>query len=120
MEKEREFIKPFKGMILEDHPINQKQEQRLLAAIYNENQSVKERQNEKKGSLSGPNQFDIKWLKEELEAQKRLHNRYIESARNILTEPQLQRFKKFLDAQMSMYEISVSQAISQMSDSERE
>jgi hypothetical protein len=52
----------------------------------------------------------------ELDLQKALRDRYIESAKEILSEPQLQKFKKYLDAEILQEEILVNRAKSQSVD----
>ncbi|MGD9157737.1 MAG: hypothetical protein PVG39_04980 [Desulfobacteraceae bacterium] len=88
---------------------------RLIDAIYNENQTLKEIQNENRQDRAP---MDIAYMKEELEIQKTLHSNYIDSARDILSESQLRKFRKYLDVEISRQEMMINGMESQVANRE--
>ena len=112
----RQYITDFNDSMLNSIPLEKQQEQKLITAIYNETQNFKDIQNEKMQALYGEKLSYSEQMQEELEMQKALRDRYIESAKTILSEPQLQKFKKYLDAEILQEEILVNRVKSQSVD----
>ena len=112
----RQYITDFKESMLNSIPLEKQQEQKLITAIYNETQDFKDILNERMQVLSDEKLSYSEQMQGELDLQKALRDRYIESAKEILSEPQLQKFKKYLDAEILQEEILVNRAKSQSVD----
>ena len=112
----RQYITDFKESMLNSIPLEKQQEQKLITAIYNETQDFKDILNERMQVLSDEKLSYSEQMQGELDLQKTLRDRYIESAKEILSEPQLQKFKKYLDAEILQEEILVNRAKSQSAD----
>ena len=112
----RQYITDFKDSMLNNIPLEKQQEQKLVTAIYNETQKFRDIQNEKIQGLYDEKLSYSEQMQGELELQKALRDRYIESAKEILSEPQLQKFIKYLDAEILQEEILVNRVISKSAD----
>jgi hypothetical protein len=102
---ERNYVREFRRNIMTiDNQRDKQQERSLIAAIYNEKQGFMEKNREEIQELNDENDFNIEKLKEGIELQKKLHNRFIDSSENILSESQLKELQKYLDPQISSME----------------
>lgn len=105
VDNERNYVRDFRRNIMTlDNQLDKQQEKSLVAAIYNDNQVFNESIKEKIQPLNGKEDVTIEKLKEIVELQKKLHNRYLDSAKNILSESQLMEFQKYLDVKVSSME----------------
>lgn len=119
VQAERNYISDYKNsMLTGDNQLEKQQEQRLIAALYNENQAFKKLLEEKEQILHNENLADSVKRKEYLDAWKSLYNSYTDSARDILSESQLKKFQKFLEVELSRQEMHVNTTIGNMSYSE--
>jgi peroxiredoxin len=89
-------------------PLEKKQEEQLVAAMYNDTQKMmaKQAQEFQQGKRQA-SQSQEEMMKESLEYQSTIYNMYIDSAKNILTEPQLHQFERYFDNQIYMIEKSL-------------
>lgn len=86
--------------------------QQLVAAMYNDTQELMNIQMKaiQQGELSEP-QSKEEMVKKVLEYQKMLTGMYIDSAKEILTEPQLNQFKRYFDNQITSFEKTLMERV---------
>lgn len=111
MEAERMFIDQFKrNIFFGDTKLEKQQEKELIAAMYNDrqNQGMMQKENVQELIFSG-NPLDRESMeervKENLENQKKLYSAYVESAKDILTESQMQEFETYINMRKSSLEM---------------
>lgn len=111
VEPERMFIDQFKrNMFFGDTELEKQQEKELIAAMYNDRQNyeVSQKENVEEMIFSG-NPLDRESIeervKEGLENQNKLYSSYVESAKDILTESQMQKFETYIDMRKSSLEM---------------
>ncbi len=110
VQMERNYVTDFNNsMLMRDNQLDKQQEKRLIAVIYSENQAFSEIRKDNKENV---NISPVEIMKENLEIQKILHNRYIDSAGDILSESQMHKFQKYLDEEISRSEINLNTTIS--------
>lgn len=119
VQQERMFIDQFKkNMLFGDTLLEKQQEKELIAAMYNDRQNYMEMQKARAQEFipSGGNPYDYDKeyiedrIKENFEAQKELYDAYVESAENILSESQMQKFETYIKMRKSSIEMLSSRA----------
>ncbi len=98
-----------KDPVFNDIKLEKYQEEQLVAAMYEDRQAMIPLHKEKVTQNGGyEEQSEEDKLKNSLEYQKPLYERYIESAESILSDAQLQTFKKYFDNQIYMLEKAIA------------
>ncbi len=115
-ERERSFIRNFKKM-LGDEELDKAQERELISLMYDdrlaseEEQRKKAMQNAQRYTFSG-NQPDKETMemmrKESYDRMKKLYGDYAQSAKNILSESQAQKFEGYVNMQKSSLDSAIS------------
>ena len=105
VDNERNYVRDFRRNIMTlNNQLDKQQEKSLITAIYNDKQVFNESIKEEIQPLNGKEEVTIEKLKEIVALQKKLHNSYLDSAKNILSESQFKEFQKYLDAKISSME----------------
>lgn len=98
----RYYIRQFEMNITSlDNRLDKQQQKDLVAAIYNDYQFFNESIKEDPQPLNDEEDLNIEKMNEAVDLQRKLHNRYLDSARDILSESQLKEFQKYLDTKIS-------------------
>lgn len=107
-EEDRPYISGFKEIVFTgDKQLDKQQEKDLLAAISNKRLDIEGTEGI---SIYGPrNEESLEDVKKAMNAHKKLLNGYLEVSKNILTNSQFTKFKKFIDLQISSIETKENQ-----------
>ena len=103
LSNERYEVREFRKNIMTlDDRLDKQQEKRLIASMYNDKRDFLDKHNEEIQKLNDENNFkNLDIMKEGIELEKKLHNRFLNSAGNILSQSQLKEFQKYLDTKIS-------------------
>ena len=115
-EQDRRFIKNFEMSVLtDDIKLNKQQEKDLVSAVYNKRRVIEETYGMSELRTQRRSPRSKEEMRKMLEAEKKITTAYLEEGKKILTEPQMKKYKEFIDLRMSQIEMAENQ-INQMAD----
>ena len=108
-EQDRNLVRSFsRSVFTGDNKLNKQQEKDLASAIYRERQDFEATDEMRGRRAKGGTQSKDDMIKM-IKAQKNLYSSYLEAAKDILTDHQMNRFKEYIDIRIASYELTEKQ-----------
>lgn len=108
-EQDRNLVKTIaRSVLTADNQLDQQQQKDLVAAIYRKRKDYEasDEMKELKNKAIPGNKGDLLKM---IKAQKKLYKEYIDAAGDILTDPQMKRFKEYIELRISSDELTEKQ-----------